>query len=274
MGKEKITLLDFQKEAVKRALKSLNYLLCIRVGGGKTLIAMCYAKLLRKHNLADKVAFACTVSAAVAVSSEFRDKLDMKVTQVSTAEEYIEWLKNDEPVCIFKHSLFEKLGYDQNVIDSIMETLEGNGKRVALVIDEAHRMGTEKGIQHTAYQNIRFSFERVLLMTATPYSSDLGQLYSIINLINPRLWRSRAEFTRNYIEEQVIMVNGKVRRKEKIAYKNLRDLRRKISPFTYFYYPKINLNFFYHNVTLSDYSEYDEICKGVLTAKELEKLGA
>ena len=274
MGKEKITLFDFQKEAVKRALKSLNYLLCIRVGGGKTLIAMCYAKLLRKHNLADKVAFACTVSAAVAVSSEFRDKLDMKVTQVSTAEEYLEWLKNDEPVCIFKHSLFEKLGYDQNIIDSIMETLEGNGKRVALVIDEAHRMGTEKGIQHTAYQNIRFSFERVLLMTATPYSSDLGQLYSIINLINPKLWRSRAEFTRNYIEEQVIMVNGKVRRKEKIAYKNLRDLRRKISPFTYFYYPKINLNFFYHNVTLPDYFEYDEICKGVLTAKELEKLGA
>ena len=63
-----IKLFEFQQEAVKRALNSLNYLLCVRVGGGKTLIAMVYAKLLRKKNLADKVAFACTVSAAVAVA--------------------------------------------------------------------------------------------------------------------------------------------------------------------------------------------------------------
>lgn len=269
---EKIKLFDFQKEAVKRALNSLYYLLCIRVGGGKTLIAMCYAKLLRKHHLADKIAFACTVSAAVAVSGEFRDKLGMKVPQIGSAEEYLEWLENDEPVCIFKHSLFEKLGYNQDVIDSIEEILTRNGKKIALVIDEAHKMGTEKGINHSAYMNIKFSFNRVVLMTATPYSSDLSQLYSVIHLINPKLWRSRAEFTRNYIEEQTIMVNGKVRRKEKIAYKNLKSLREKITPFTFFYYPKINLNFFYHNITLPDYSEYDEICKGVLTAKELERL--
>ena len=63
-----IKLFEFQQEAVKRALNSLNYLLCVRVGGGKTLIAMVYAKLLRKKKLADKIAFACTVSAAVAVA--------------------------------------------------------------------------------------------------------------------------------------------------------------------------------------------------------------
>ena len=69
-----IKLFEFQQEAVKRALNSLNYLLCVRVGGGKTLIAMFYAKLLRKKKLADKIAFACTVSAAVAVAGEFKDK--------------------------------------------------------------------------------------------------------------------------------------------------------------------------------------------------------
>ena len=68
------------------------------------------------------------------------------------------------------------------------------------------------------------------------------------------------------------MVNGKVARKEKVAYRNLLDLRKKIEPFTFFYYPKIKLNFIQHNVVLKDYSEYDEICKGVLTAKELDKL--
>lgn len=267
-----IKLFEFQQEAVKRALNSLNYLLCVRVGGGKTLIAMFYAKLLRKKSLADKIAFACTVSAAVAVAGEFKEKLGMTVPQITTVNQYFEWLDNDEPICIFKHSFFEKLGYDQGVIDDLDDYISHGGKRIALVIDEAHKISNEKGIAHTALQNIRFSFVRILAMTATPWQSGLEQLYGTIRLINPKCWKSRAAFTRDHIVQEVIRVNGKVRRVETVAYQNLKKLREKIAPFTFFYYPKIPLNFIYHNVRLPDYTEYDEICKGVLTEKELERL--
>ena len=267
-----VKLFDFQQEAVKRALNALNYLLCVRVGGGKTLIAMVYAKLLRKKNLADKIAFACTVSAAVAVASEFRDKLGMTVPQITTPDEYINWLNNDEPVCIFKHSFFEKLGYDQDVLDRIYDTLDANKKRIALVIDEAHKLSNDKGIAHTAYMNAKFSWERVVLLTATPWQSGLEQIYGLLHLIQPKLWKSKSEFMRDHIVQEVIRVNGKVRRVETIAYQNLAKLRAKMAPFTFFYYPKIQLNFFHHKVKLPDYSEYDEICKGVLTEKELERL--
>lgn len=267
-----LKLFDFQKEAVKRALGSLNYLLCVRVGGGKTLIAMVYAKLLRKYKHADKIAFACTVSAAVAVAGEFKEKLNMDVPVITDVDKYLEWLQNDEPVCIFKHSFFEKLGYDQNVLDSIESILDKSGKKVALVIDEAHKLSNDKGVAHTAYMNVKFSFCRVLLLTATPYASDLSQLFGTIHLIQPKLWKSKADFVRNHILQEVIRVNGKVRRVENIAYMNLKQLREKIAPFTFFYYPKIKLNFFYHNVKLPDYTEYDDICKGVLTEKELERI--
>ena len=267
-----IKLFEFQQEAVKRALNSLNYLLCVRVGGGKTLIAMVYAKLLRKKNLADKVAFACTVSAAVAVAGEFKEKLGLDVPQITTVDQYFEWLHNDEPVCIFKHSFFEKLGYNQGVIDDLDDYVSHGGKRIVLVIDEAHKISNEKGIAQTAFQNIRFSFSRVLAMTATPWQSGLEQLYGTIRLVNPKVWKSRAAFTRDHIVQEVIRVNGKVRRVETVAYQNLKMLREKIAPFTFFYYPKIPLNFIYHNVKLPDYTEYDEICKGVLTEKELERL--
>lgn len=267
-----IKLFEFQQEAVKRALNSLNYLLCVRVGGGKTLIAMFYAKLLRKKKLADKVAFACTVSAAVAVAGEFKDKIGLDVPQITTVDQYFNWLNNDEPVCIFKHSFFEKLGYDQGVIDDLDDFVEHSGKKVALVIDEAHKISNEKGIAHTAFQNIRFSFCRIIAMTATPWQSGLGQLFGTIRLVSPNCWKSRAAFTRDHIVQEVIRVNGKVRRVETVAYQNLKKLREKIAPFTFFYYPKIPLNFIYHNVKLPDYTEYDEICKGVLTEKELERL--
>ena len=267
-----IKLFEFQQEAVKRALNSLNYLLCVRVGGGKTLIAMFYAKLLRKKKLADKIAFACTVSAAVAVAGEFKDKIGLDVPQITTVDQYFNWLNNDEPVCIFKHSFFEKLGYDQGVIDDLDDFVEHSGKKVALVIDEAHKISNEKGVAHTAFQNIRFSFCRIIAMTATPWQSGLSQLFGTIRLVSPNCWKSRAAFTRDHIVQEVVRVNGKVRRVETVAYKNLKKLREKIAPFTFFYYPKIPLNFIYHNVKLPDYTEYDEICKGVLTEKELERL--
>ena len=267
-----IKLFEFQQEAVKRALNSLNYLLCVRVGGGKTLIAMVYAKLLRKKKLADKIAFACTGSAAVAVAGEFKDKIGLDVPQITTVDQYFNWLNNDEPVCIFKHSFFEKLGYDQGVIDDLDDFVEHSGKKVALVIDEAHKISNEKGVAHTALQNIRFSFCRIVAMTATPWQSGLEQLFGTIRLVSPNCWKSRAAFTRDHIVQEVIRVNGKVRRVETVAYQNLKKLREKIAPFTFFYYPKIPLNFIYHNVRLPDYTEYDEICKGVLTEKELERL--
>lgn len=268
-----IKLFDFQIEAVKRAISSFYQLICVRTGGGKTIIAMTYANLLLKKNLSDKVVFACTVSASAAVHAEFEEKFDIDVPIYTETEQFLNFLKDSKKkICIIKHSMFEKLGKDQNIIDGIREILTDNNARVGLVIDEVHKLSNDKGLEHLAFMNIKFMFNRIMIMTATPYSSCLTQLYGIVHLINPTLWKSKTAFERDHIVEQVIKVDGKVRRKEKIAYKNLKMLREKISPFTFFYYPKINLRFFDHKVQLKDYTDYDEICKGVLTVTELERL--
>ena len=268
-----IKLFDFQIEAVKRAISSFYQLICVRTGGGKTIIAMTYANLLLKKNLSDKVVFACTVSASAAVHAEFEEKFDIDVPIYTETEQFLDFLRDSKKkICIIKHSMFEKLGKDQNIIDEIREILTDNNARVGLVIDEVHKLSNDKGLEHLAFMNIKFMFNRIMIMTATPYSSCLTQLYGIVHLINPTLWKSKTAFERDHIVEQVIKVDGKVRRKEKIAYKNLKMLREKISPFTFFYYPKINLRFFDHKVQLKDYTDYDEICKGVLTVTELERL--
>ena len=268
-----IKLFDFQIEAVKRAISSFYQLICVRTGGGKTIIAMTYANLLLKKNLSDKVVFACTVSASAAVHAEFEEKFDIDVPIYTETEQFLDFLRDSKKkICIIKHSMFEKLGKDQNIIDGIREILTDNNARVGLVIDEVHKLSNDKGLEHLAFMNIKFMFNRIMIMTATPYSSCLTQLYGIVHLINPTLWKSKTAFERDHIVEQVIKVDGKVRKKEKIAYKNLKMLREKISPFTFFYYPKINLRFFDHKVQLKDYTEYDEICKGVLTVAELDRL--
>ena len=107
------------------------------------------------------------------------------------------------------------------------------------IIDEAHKMQNPEGITHDAYEHIADFFQRVILMTATPYSSCLSQFYGLIHLIYPNIWKSKRAFYDRYIEEIIIKDPRTHRpvRKEKIAYKNLKEFRSKIEPFTYFYYP-------------------------------------
>ena len=269
------SLFDFQRAAVKKAMSLYRMLLCVRVGGGKTLISMVYARNLLKKGIVNKVIFACTVSAAVAVRGEFQEKGNITIPQYDDIDELLNWIDNGSgKVCVVKHSMFEKLGFDQNVLDRLREICEKPNHKLALIVDEAHKVGNSTSIANSALKNIKFCFERLLCMTATPFQSDLGQMYGLLALMDPTLWKNQAAFNRNYIEEQTVLVNGRVARKEKIAYKNLADLRKKMEPFTFFYYPKIKLNFFQHNVVLKDYTKYDEICRGVLTEKDIEKLNA
>lgn len=214
-----IKLFSFQEEAVKRALNAINQLICVRVGGGKTLISMFYARILLKKSLANKVIYACTVSAATAIHLEYLEKFKMDIPTITEVDDFLEYLRSDRKFCIIKHSMFEKLGYDQNIIDEIRNICDEKHLKNVLIIDEAHKLSNDTSIAHTAYMNLKFMFERILLLTATPYQSSLEQLFGTIHLIQPKLWKSKAEFKRNYIDEMVIMQNGKVRRKEVQAYK-------------------------------------------------------
>ena len=173
------------------------------------------------------------------------------------------------------YSMFEKAGNDLMTIKKL-EKIYDSGCKVALVIDEAHKMQNPEGVQHDAYFHIEEMFDRVILMTATPYSSCLSQFYGLIHLIYPKLWKSKRQFFDNYIDEIAIKDprTHRIVRKEKIAYKNLKEFRAKIEPFTYFYYPNISLVHAEHKCRLSPehYNEYLEKCWGILRDEDLEKI--
>ena len=135
-----IKLFDFQIEAVKRAIFSFYQLICVRTGGGKTIIAMTYANLLLKKNLSDKVVFACTVSASAAVHAEFEEKFDIDVPIYTETEQFLDFLRDSKKkICIIKHSMFEKLGKDQNIIDGIREILTDNKATITSEKDMGQR---------------------------------------------------------------------------------------------------------------------------------------
>lgn len=268
----KIILRDYQKEAVRFTEKVDKSLLCMRVGSGKTICAMFSLRNFFKKNLIDKAIVACTKSSVAVFKEDFKEKAGLKVGLIEDPYKLLEFFDSNEKVCIVKHSMFEKAGNDVYILKKLQEVAKK--LKVALVIDEAHKLQNPDGIAHEAYHHMSFLFSRVILLTATPYSSCLSQFYGLIHLVYPKLWKSKREFFNRYIDEITILspVTHRPVRKEKVRYKNLREFRSLIEPFTYFYYPPIPLVHKEHHTRLGSYLEYDDLCKGVLRDEDKRKL--
>lgn len=268
----RITLRDYQVEAVKFTLKVDKSLLCMRVGSGKTVCAMFALREMINRKQIDKAIVACTKSSVSVFKKDFLEKAGLDVPVYETESEIINFLRGKGKICIVKHSMFEKLGKDAMTIRILEEISMNEGVKVGLVIDEAHKIQNPEGVAQQAYHRIDFLFDKVIMLTATPYSSCLSQFWGLVCIIHPDLWPTKKSFFNRYIDEISIRDprTHRVIRKEKVRYKNLKEFRSVIEPFTYFYYPPIPLVHVEHHTRLGDYSEYDELCKGVIKENEKE----
>lgn len=269
----KIKLREYQQEAVRFAQNVKKCLFCMRVGSGKTICAMFSLRMFFKNKLVDKAVIACTKSSVPVFVEDFKEKAGITVKIIEDPDDFVAFFHGKDKVCIIKHSMFEKAGNDAITVKKL-EKIYDSGLKVALVIDEAHKLQNPQGVAHDAYFHFEEMFDRVILMTATPYSSCLSQFYGLIHLIYPDLWKSKRQFFDKYIDEIEIRDprTHRVVRKEKIAYKNLKEFRSRIEPFTYFYYPAIPLVHIEHHTKLKAYGEYNELCWGIADNETLEKL--
>lgn len=266
----KITLRQYQKEAVQFALNKKKCALLMKTGTGKTLVSLICLKTLLKRKLTDKCVIACTKTSTVVFQKEFMNMFNFKVKVIEKAEDYIDFLTSNSKVCVIKHSMFKNIGSDLKYLKEIRKIKKETNLSVSLIIDEAHKMGSDTSKTQKYFMNGAWLYDRCVLMTATPYSSTLVQLYGLVQLIYPQLWTKQV-FESNYIDYLVVRdrVNWKkVLRKEILRYKNLKNLREILKEFTFFYYPPTKLNFYYHKCKLKDYTDYEKLCKGILTLQE------
>jgi len=265
MEKGKLTLRPYQQDAVKKAINVKNCLMCMITGSGKTIIAMFLARYLIKRKLIDKVVIACTLSSTNVFIKDYKDKANIDVYLVDKEEEFFKFLESGDRVCIIKHSFFTDLGFTQKNLDRLEDLLSANYQKILLIVDEAHEISNPTSKGHLAYNNVKFVWDRIVLQTATPYSSCITQIFGLVHLIYPYLWGDIYAFKDKYVKEKRVKnwKTGKTR-PEIEEYINLPHLRKVLEPFTFFYYPKINLNFHNHTTKLKDYTEYDKLAEGVI----------
>lgn len=276
-----LELRDYQKEAMNKMIQVPYSLICIKAGKGKTLSSIFATRYLLKNNMIDKAVFSGTKTSITSFVREFK-KLGVDVPVIEKAEEFIEFIKSNKRFCVCKHHMFELIGRNNNYLKELEVYVTNNKLRVFLTVDEAHNLSNASGVGsirsscgvgHACFERCRFLFTRIALMTATPYSSCLSQFYGLIHLIYPQLWKSPKDFWNDYIELKEVRDwrTGKFQRYDKVSYKNLSHLRKKIEPFTYFYYPVAKLNFIEHTTKLHSYSKYNELVMGVITQEDIDK---
>lgn len=270
----KIRLRKYQEDAVKFALKVKKSLFCMRVGSGKTICAMFSIRTLINTHKVDKVVIACTKTSVSVFKEDFKNKANLDIPVIEDDNEFIKFLESSARVCIVKHSMFSKVGDNYMHLKKLEKIVDG-GLKVGLVVDEAHKMQNTEGVSQEGFHRMDFLFDRVMLYTATPYSSCLSQFWGLICVIHPEIWPTKRSFYSRHIDEVAIRdpKTHRVVRMEKVRYKNLKEFRKKIEPFTFFYYPPIPLVHIEHYTRLKDYTEYDNLCKGIIKEEEREKYG-
>lgn len=62
-----------------------------------------------------------------------------------------------------------------------------------LIVDEAHRLKNDKSMLNMGIRNYQCA-QRRLLLTGTPLSNDLKELWCLMNVLNPKIFSSKATF--------------------------------------------------------------------------------
>ncbi len=263
---KKIVLRDYQQNAAKFAINIKKCLWFVSAGAGKTLSSVFTGRYLYKNKMIDKIVIVATPSATTPFIKD-AEKLGIKLSIIELVEDFKKAVEGDDKIILIKHSMIKDIGLDEENIQFFKKSLTKNYKKILLIIDEAHEMNNYDSIVHGAYQKIYFMWDRIIAMTATPWSSSLLQVLGMMCLVRPEkyykyLSSAIKEFKQKYIvEEEVKDWRGKFLRMDPVEYINISGLRKELESFTYFYFPKINLKFFEYTTELKDYKEYDSIIK-------------
>ena len=200
----------YQVETVRKVLKQYRgrVLLADEVGLGKTIEAGMVLKEYMLRGMAGRVLILCPAS----LVGQWRDEMAAKF-DIDCATSHDPLLRAD-PASLWAHP---------RVIASIaVARRKDHAEMLAkldydvVVVDEAHHLRDQSSASYRLVNSLRKRF--LLLLSATPVQNSLLELYNLLTLLQPGIFKTQKEFRTAY------MVSGKPR--EPANRDKLRDLMR------------------------------------------------
>lgn len=209
LGESRVDLKPHQISVVHRVITQYphRFLLCDEVGLGKTIEAGLIIKELKARGIADRVLIIVPPNLARQWQFELKTKFNETFA-----------IMNSDTVRYLRHTHgsdgnpFER--HDHVIVSSSWIAMDEWARQAAavdwdaVVVDEAHharvRRSGNRSQETRLYKVVRqlvspeaFSKRAALFLTATPMQLDSGELYSLIELLDPALFPTPAHFDRH-----------------------------------------------------------------------------
>ena len=205
------------------------------MGAGKTAQTVGAVMLNKEAGFDYKTVVVCPSSVKFAWENEFKAVCDLRVLvldrSMNKRYEQYEFLKDYDVIII---------AYDGFLSD--YEEIARLFKPSILVVDECHRICNRQNKLTQVLvggKNVRKTFplmcdlHSVYLLSGTPITNKLEDLYTLLKLIDPGLFSWKGFSNRYCVEEERFLWQGKTRRSfwKIVGYKNEKELKAKLSLF-------------------------------------------
>lgn len=232
-------------------------------GLGKTYLTL---TALMHILVADKamVGIICVPPKALKVfRKELETKLNVTYSEISTQNV----VNKGSRILLVSHT---KIAEAVPMLNSLLQ----KGMKLALILDEAHRIAAENNQLTKTIQAIRPVLSYCYFLTATPCGNDIWGLYNLVSIINPELLGSKEEFKFKYLLTEYRKVkkwNPGLRRFEFpyeeviIGYKDTNVLSEVLKDTIIIKQKQYNLEFVYHKtgITEEEKNAYFEASAGL-----------
>ena len=242
-----------QNEAIEFMLQKPYCINALQTGFGKTYTsATAGCHVLLKYPDTHLIIL-CPQKAVKAFKKELTQKLRVIYNELTSANKII---NPKARITIITHSMLK------NYLDYISE-LKVDGKRLILIIDEAHALQDNKSKFYQYVAGMRHLFSVVWMLTATPLKNRIEGLYNMFYIMNPKIFGTYYSFKDTYLvirKTQIPRLVGKGREKRRVmqtveeivGYKNLDYLRTILDQYVILKQKHYNLKFYYHKTDLLD----------------------
>ena len=209
LGESRVAVKPHQVSVVHRVITSYphRFLLCDEVGLGKTIEAGMILKELRARGGAGR----CIVIAPANLLGQWQFELKSKFNETFSIinSDTVRYLRQSQS---FTGNPFEI--HDNVIVSSSWITTEERARQACevswdmVIVDEAHHarvhVSGRRREETRLYRVVRdlvspdaFSKRAALFLTATPMQLDSGELYSLIELLDPALFPTEQHFDRH-----------------------------------------------------------------------------
>ena len=264
-----VILKDYQVEASNFATSRPASLLSMKTGVGKSVVGIDVSAFLLNNDKVNKVIIFGTKSSILELTNDFKNKLEysggysFKPFIILDDASLFEFFKNnDNDIGFIQYETLHK-------IDLALFNRGLVKYKTAVLLDESHKVKNPKALLTKSIVALRKSMEYLILLTATPLTSNLFDLFYQVQILDSKIFINKTRFTEQFVEMRMVK-NFKTGRQypEIVKYKNLELLREKLKDICYDYYPEQDTNYLIHKTIIDNTDKYIEAAEGLLGTKD------